>query len=439
MASQNHLEGAVPEMKKLTLSRPFIQKFGVYFSAELMSAVLPFLLLPVLTRFLTPQDYGTVAMFQVLVLFTSSFIGLSTYGAVNRQYFDREHINFPEYIGNCLYILFGSSLIIFVVFYLFRDLLFQFTSFPVSWLWSVLVVSFCKYIFMLAVILWQVRMMALQYGIYQVTMTGTNLALSILFVVWLGMDWRGRIVAQVIAFALFALVGWYYLMRDKWVQWRFNSDHMKHALKYALPLIPHALGGWVIAMSDRIFITRMIGLADTGVYTVGYQIGMITGFIGVAFNRIWSPWFLEKIKNSDESMDLRIVKTSYGYFAAIMFFVFLMSVCAPYFVRIFVGKEFGGSTIYIFWIALGYAFDAMYRVQVQYIFHLQKTYILTYITMFAAVLNLILNYFFIKANGAVGAAQATSICFALTFVITWAVSSRIHPMPYNLFKLSGNK
>jgi len=71
---------------------------------------------------------------------------------------------------------------------------------------------------------------------------------------------------------------------------------------------------------------------------------------------------------------------------------------------------------------------------VNYIFYVKKTYILAWVTFFSAGINIILNYFFIKANGAIGAAQATTITFFVQFIIVWILSAKVYKMPWNLFK-----
>jgi Na+-driven multidrug efflux pump len=50
----------------------------------------------------------------------------------------------------------------------------------------------------------------------------------------------------------------------------------------------------------------------------------------------------------------------------------------------------------------------------------------------SAGINVILNYFFIKANGAIGAAQATIVTFLIIFILTWILSARVYKMPWLL-------
>ena len=60
---------------------------GVYVIASIINAAVPFLLLPVLTRYLSPAEYGEVALFNVWVSLAGALCGLSVHAAANRKYF----------------------------------------------------------------------------------------------------------------------------------------------------------------------------------------------------------------------------------------------------------------------------------------------------------------------------------------------------------------
>src|SRR5438067_1618929 len=61
------------------------QLFGdaaTYTVGDILNRLFPFLLLPVLTRYLTPAEYGTFVMFQVVVNFLLPLVGLNVEAAV---------------------------------------------------------------------------------------------------------------------------------------------------------------------------------------------------------------------------------------------------------------------------------------------------------------------------------------------------------------------
>jgi O-antigen/teichoic acid export membrane protein len=257
-----------------------------------------------------------------------------------------------------------------------------------------------------------------------------NVGLTLWLVVGCGMAWMGRIEAHLFTMIVFGCFGLYLLYRSGWLKFTFSKEYIRNALNFGVPLIPHALGGAIMTMTDRFFITNMVGIGETGIYSVGYQIGMIIGLIENSFNQAYVPWLYNKLKENDTKMKMFIVKITYIYFILMIFLVITLALIAPCLLRYFVGDKFSGASVYVFWIALGYAFNGMYKMVVNYIFYVEKTYILAWITLFCCLSNVGLNYILIKLNGPVGAAQAAALTFLLSFIVTWVLSNRVYKMPW---------
>ena len=100
---------------KRNLYQPLIQSAGIYVLANILNSAIPFLVLPIMTRFLSPEDYGIVSMFSVLVSILTTFIGLNVHGAIARQFYEKESMNFQQYIANCFYILIFSTALIHLI------------------------------------------------------------------------------------------------------------------------------------------------------------------------------------------------------------------------------------------------------------------------------------------------------------------------------------
>ena len=87
-----------------------LKNASVYTVSNLINALIPFLLIPVLTRYLTPEDYGITAMMGVMIGFLTPFIGLSLHGSISVNFYKKDEFNFPEYVSNCLLILILTSI-----------------------------------------------------------------------------------------------------------------------------------------------------------------------------------------------------------------------------------------------------------------------------------------------------------------------------------------
>jgi O-antigen/teichoic acid export membrane protein len=421
-------------MINLLKKSSLLRSSGIYTLTNMLNSAIPFLMMPVLTRFMSPEDYGIVAMFTVIIGFLVPIVGINMNGAISRQYYERETIDFRVYLGNAFILLALNFIIIACIVWLLAEPISLITSFPKEWLWAVLLVASFQVITQITLVIWQVQVKPISYGVFQILQTLLNVGLTLYLVVLARQGWEGRIEGQTIAFIVFGIIGFFLLLKNGWIKFDYNASYMKHILKFGIPLIPHTIGAFVITMMDRVFITNMVGVAETGIYTVGYQIGMIIGILQDSFNKAWVPWFFERLKRDNEEEKRKIVKITYLYFIVILLIALILSLLAPALLSFFVGEEFKESSSFVIWIAFGFAFNGMYKMVTNYIFYLQQTRYLMYLTFLTAILNTLLNYIFIKYYGAVGAAIATTISFFIIFIFTWILSSKIYKMPWAIWK-----
>ena len=210
-------------MLKSLFKNSLFRSTGIYTITSIINSAIPFLLLPVLTRYLTPEDYGLVSMFALLVTFVSPFTGLSINGAISRQYYNENEIDIREYIYNSLLVLIVSTILVGIIFYTFSERISDLASFPSKYLWTVIVYSFSQFLVSIVLSLWQVQKKALFYGMFINAKTLLNVILSIVLVVGLNFGWRGRIYGQTIALVIFAVLSIIILFKNRWVTISFNK------------------------------------------------------------------------------------------------------------------------------------------------------------------------------------------------------------------------
>jgi O-antigen/teichoic acid export membrane protein len=256
------------------------------------------------------------------------------------------------------------------------------------------------------------------------------MSLSLFLIVNYAFGWEGRVYGQIVSELLISIVALFILTNRKYIKMKLKYEYIVDSLKYGLPLIPHVLSTSIISMTDRLFISQAEGLAVTGIYTVGYQIGSVMNLITMSFNNAFVPWLFQKLKDDNYDAKKRIVKFTYYYFFLLIGAAIFLGVAAPSVLNFIVSDSYSGSSIYVIWIALGYAFNGMYLMVVNYIFYAERNGLLSIVTFSTAILNVILNYFFVGWYGAIGAAQATSIIFGVKMIMVWILSARVYKMPW---------
>jgi O-antigen/teichoic acid export membrane protein len=403
-----------------------------YLSANVINAAIPFVLLPILTRYMNPDQYGQVAMYQTLLAALATVTGISAHAAASVKYYDNdlttEHLG--HFIGASFQILMVSSVVIFALMFMARIPLGQWLGLPPSWLLWAVVASASNFIILLRLGQWQVRGEALKYGILQITQSAANAVLSLIMVVVLLRGAEGRIDAQNYIVLAFAFLSTCLLFRDRLVSWSWRPGYIREALSFGIPLIPHTVGIFLLGSVDRMMINSRLGLAPTGIYMVGVQLTTTMGIVFSAINNAYVPWLFERLKRGDPAEKRQIVRWTYGYFVAALLLAGLAFVVGPWAVTLIAGEKYRAAGQVVGWLALGNAFGGMYLMVTNYIFYSKRTGLLSLVTICSGLFNIAMLYILIAWLGITGAAIAFALTAALRFSLTWLVAQRRHPMPW---------
>lgn len=418
---------------KVLKKNSFVSGAGIYLVSNILNAVIPFILLPILTRYLSPTEYGEVAMFQVLLGALSAFVGVVFVGAAGRKYYDsdlsREEL--AEFIGSCIQLITIFSIIVFSVFFIFQRQFSEWLSLEPSYVLFAVLVAFCGVIINIRLGQWQVQKQAVKYGALQISQSLLNMLLSLILVVVLLKGSEGRIDAQIIVSSVFLVIALYLLKKDnlfKIFTWR--KDYLAEALKFGIPLIPHIAGGFLLVSVDRIVINREIGLAEAGIYMVAVQLTAAVGIVFDAINKAYVPWLFEQLKADELAQKQKIVKLTYAWFMLIILGVMLAFVIGPPLVVFIAGEQYAQAGQVVGWLALGQGFQGMYLMVTNYIFYSKRTGLLSIASISSGILNLVLLIILVRIFGLEGAAIAFAISMGIRFLLTWWIAHKRHPMPW---------
>lgn len=402
----------------------------VYAATNGISAGIPFLLLPVMTRILSPEEYGLVAMFSVVVAGMGALAGLSVHGAVGVRYFERAQYDFPCYVTTCLLILAGSMCVASVLIWLLAPFLEAVTSLPPPWLFAALAVAGAFFVVQIRLVIWQCANQPWKYGALRLGQSIVDATASLAMVVVLGMGWEGRVGGLALAAVVAALLAIMSLNHGGWLSARADRRYAMDAMKFGVPLIPHAIGGMLVGMVDRFMINSMLDVGSTGVYMVGLQIGMAIALLGDAFNKAYTPWLLDILNEKIAARNRQVVRSTYGYFMAAIVVAIVLGLFAPLILDVLVGERFQAAAPLVIYIAIGQAFASMYATVANYVFFAGRTARLAGVTLTAGAFNVLVSYWLLRENGVVGAAQAFMLAQVVLFLGTWWLAHQSHPMPW---------
>ena len=419
------------KIKNILTNKLFKDSF-VYVISDVINKGIPFLLLPVLTHYLTPEDYGILATFNSLVAVLAIFIGLSIQGAVSVNYYKYSKSELANYIGNVLYILFSTFLLSIFFITLFNHYLQDKLGLEYIWMIAATGLALSLFLVLINLSLWLVEQKPKLYGSYQIFETALKLGLSLLFIIVFSMTWKGRVLGMLIGGGVSAFLSLIILYRRGYLHFAYNKKYIKDALHFGVPLVPHSLSFWLRSGAVIFILSYLVGKKNTGLYNVGNMMVIPLSVLTVAFNKAWAPYLYRKLsKNISILEKKKIVKFTYMYNIAVLLLAYVLYLIAPFIIEWFLDPKFKDSAIYIKYLAFALAFQGMYFMVVNYIFYEKKTKYLAYITFITSIVNVMLAYVLIKKNGAIGAAQAFLITSILNYILVWFYSNKVYKMPWN--------
>ena len=253
------------------------------------------------------------------------------------------------------------------------------------------------------------------YAVQQVFCTLATVALLVRFLPVLRLGTGGYLAATVYADALTAAILLFYLR--PWRFFSFSAIRKKPLfamLRYALPLMPTTVLWWVTSVSDRYIILHYHGEEVMGLYAAAGRIPSVLTFGVAAFLEVWHYTAVQ----AGEGERTRLFDRVYGLLLP------LLTAAAAgliLFSRPLVGLLFAdgyaGAARFVPVLAVGSLFSAL-SAYLGSIYTVRLHSVASLLTaLCGAVLNVLLNLWWIPRGGAAAAALATAVSYGALFLL----------------------
>jgi len=359
-------------MKIIKGNRKLLFSIGTYTLVNVINQAIPFLLLPLLTHYLTTKDYGILTNLQSILTLIVPLIGINLPSAITRQYVKSE-VNLKNYLVSSLRAIFVSFVLITLASSAFAEFLSEKTYIPVEIIYFLSFYALFDTLIESLLSLLRMEDKPTYYGALRIARTLLDIGLSLSLILVFKYDWFGRFLGIYTACVFLGLYALIYFYKKGFFKGKYTKTDRSHFLKFGLTLIPHSMSGVVIMYSDKIIITEMIGIEENGIYSVAFTIGMVISLIQNSFNQAWVPWLFKKLQKGVFEDKRKLVKITYLYMIGILGLVLILWLLAPI-VYMFLGKDFSGGLSFVAIIGLGFAFNGMYKMMINYIFFAEKNH-----------------------------------------------------------------
>jgi len=247
---------------------------------------------------------------------------------------------------------------------------------------------------------------------------GTSL-ISVLFVMTMDNGLLGRILGNVVPVLLIGGVLYFIIIKNGK---KVTTKYWKNALKISLPYIPHLLSLTFLNSVDRVMITDLCGAKDNGLYSLAYSCGAIVTLLMTSLNSAVGPWVGERLSKKDIVSIQDFSKKYMWLFVSLAIGIIAI---APEILLILGGKDYVEAKYVMIPVALGCICQFMYTMYVNVEQFSKKTVGMALASISAAILNYVLNLFFIPRFGYIAAAYTTLIGYLWLLLVHMFLVHRI--------------
>lgn len=391
------------------------------------SKLILFFLVPFYTNVLSVTDYGiSELVFSISQLLIPLF-SLAIYDALLRfglsKAYDKKEVfqitNFVLVTGSLLLICLTP--------------LFGFYKAIADWKWYVCIYGIVSFFSTNNLTYLKVYEKNKSYSILCIVQALLLALFNILFLLILKMGISGYLLSSICSTGIIAFVsffGWG-LYKDLKIK-NLNKPLLKKIIVYSIPLMVNSLSWWIIHSSDKIMIQLMVDDSSLGLYTAASK---IPSLINVVITIFIQAWGISSIADIDSEHDKEFYKNVFNGFYTILFvFASLLILLIKFFMRIYVGKSFFESWIFVPLLILAACFNGISSFCGSIYNALYKAKNMMYTTIITALLNIILNYTFILFFSTWGAIIGTVVSYFVISIVRLVDVRRFESFDVNIIK-----
>lgn len=414
----------------------FFKHSTIYAFGNALNRAAAFLLLPLYTRFLTPEKYGILELFYVTAAIFQAFLGMMLAHSALRFYFEYDDERSKKAVMSTAFLSsFALTLAVLCASIGFVGRL-SVATFQTPAYANYFLILFGIILFDLTKEIPLALLRAEEKSAQFIAVSIGQLVLQVIFnvytVVYMNMGVAGILIGNFLSIFIAWTALAFILIRHCGIS--INLDFLIKMLKYGYPFVLATVGVMVINVSDRFFIKAYSTLGMVGLYALGTKFGTAVKTVLLEpFMTSFGPFRFSIMKNDNARAIYSRILT---YFTLGGIFLSLaISIFSKEMLMVLSGPEFWGAYTVVPIVVLTIVINGICYVFQTGIFLTKRTKYVFYITVVTALATLALNWLMIPLWSMYGAAIAGLIAALVSTALTYSVSQRIYAVEYEFLRI----
>jgi len=361
----------------------------IYVCGEIFVKVFPFILLPILSRALGPEQYGQISLFNAYVSFFFICIGLNTSIAIVKYEYSQKTYSVADYFYSSLIMSSISLFILSLIFFLFiRDGIIVFA----------VICAYFQCIYTNLISISQSKKEAKKYLVAQIFNAVFSFAITIILLFMFQARYELRVYSIILGF-VFSIFFSFYLNREWLNKTAFNIVVIKRTCAqlfiFGVPLIIHNLSFLVRSGLDRVMIDKFYSKEALGNYSAAFQICLIITVVLTALSNATTPHVYSKLeRNSISEKSFNIIFI--GYFSCCTLITFLALSLPESLYNLIAGEEYTELKKFVIIMTPAFLSQGFYLIMASTCFFYGRNKSVSYCTFVGGAVHCFLLYLVCK-------------------------------------------
>lgn len=414
----------------MTLGKKFLSNSLLYAIAGGLGRGLPFLLVPVLTSYLSVDDYGRFGLLVTFVGLLAIIIGMNPHLYIISHFFRLERSVLGLRVFNIIILGLVTLLPTVVIYWLLNtyviESLFGFGVFLIA-----LTVSFNRFLANLLLSIIQMEKRADLFFIYYACMSIVVVTAVLVIALFGELLWTTLMIAEGVVTIILNFILVNRMFKLGYIVPKYDVDSFKDVSLFSAPLLVHVLSLWVIGYADRFILAEITDVASVGVYTLASTLGLGFSLVHESVFRAIQPTLYKRLNEGNS--ESKIVRYIWLYYAISIIGAVLYSIIGMFGMEHYLDASYMRGIEIFPLVILGYMFLGMYRVVAVFLYHNKDTVWLTKITALTAIISILLNLVLVPEYGMRGTAVAMAISFGLLFLFVKILITKLYKISWVRF------
>ena len=431
----------------------------IYGLSSVIGRLLNYLLVPLYTRYFLPEQYGIVTELYAYVAF---LVVILTYGIETAFFrFSNKELNKRIVYSTALISLLISSLFFVIIIYLNAQSIanwLAYPDFPHYIRWFALIIGFDA-IAAISFAKLREKNQATRFAFIRLVNIFINIGLNLFFIIYCPYALEKNLssvnfvnsvysldigigyifISNLLASSVTLLMLFPEMIKSVWV---FDKKLWKRMMIYALPLLIAGLAGITNETIDRILLKHLLpsnlnASSELGLYGAFYKLSILMILFIQTFRFAAEPFFFAQQR---EKNSRKIYGEVMKYFVIVTSIIFLFVSLFYDFIILFLGENYHdprGFLVVTILLAANLFLGIYYNLSIWYKLS-EKTKFGAYLSIFGAIITLVLNFILIPIPGIgfIGSAWATLVCYICMTIISYFLGRKYYRIPYPLKRIS---